>query len=79
MIIRVGLANRANKASNFLSLGNTIISNSMDQRNRMKVHVTTYTENNVENCQRSAASPILVGDENNLRSEIKFDEGGDGV
>ena len=73
VIIRVGLAIRANRSTNVFPLRCSSTGNSSftDPRNRVQVHITTLSENG----QRPSMSPVTAVDNENrrTRNEIKFD------
>jgi hypothetical protein len=73
VIIRVGLANRANQPMAALSLGHTSSSHSFGGDRRSKVQIDTKELKSRIDSQRSSLCPMSAMRENNRRSEIKFD------
>jgi len=73
VIIRVGLAARANRTMTSILLGNTATVNSVstDRRQRTQVHITTLTESKVDDGQRSPMSPTSRVS-NKLASDINL-------
>jgi hypothetical protein len=77
VIIRVGLATRANQMTH-VPLRNTSVENSLsaERRRGMQVHITTLTESKVDQGRRS---PMCLASPRNSKSgpsEIKlYDEG----
>lgn len=76
VIIRVGLANRANQPMNALSLGYSSSSYSFSGDRRSKLQIDTKElKSRIDNIsQRSSQCPISATRENHRRSEIKFDD-----
>lgn len=80
VIIRVGLATRANQAASIpLGTTSTDLSLSAERRRRMQVHITTLTESKVENGQHSSVSLMSPVGSKNRSSEIKLGNMGEAV
>ena len=75
VIIRVGLANRANHPTNALSLGYSSSSHGFSGDRGSKLQVDIMELSGKRNSQRSSISHNPMGPirENSRRSEIKFD------
>ena len=80
VIIRVGLATRANQATS-IPLGITSSDHclSVERRRRMQVQITTLTESKVENGEHSEESLMSPSGSKNRPSEIKFECIGEAV
>lgn len=79
VIIRVGLANRANQRTSMLTSPMYVYQQqpetlTTDRRNGVQVHITTLVESTIENDQHLPMNQMaLIGGESKRRSEIKFD------
>ena len=77
VIVRVGLVDRANQSMDFHARRYLSSTNGSTSRNRMQVHITTLTENRVDDGPGLPSGPVTGVDHKDRRNwnEAEFDNG----